>query len=143
MNKFKFSRSSESRLLGVHPDLVRVARKALEISDIDFGVSQGVRTPEEQKRLFDQGRNTPGPIVTWTLNSLHLPQWDSFGHAIDIIVYINGKISWEEVYYEKVSNFFKKASQIEGVPIKWGGDWKNSKDRPHYELNQMVYGREE
>lgn len=30
------------------------------------------RSEEEQRRLYAQGRTTPGPIVTWTLRSKHL-----------------------------------------------------------------------
>jgi len=131
---FEFGRKSLAKLEGVHPNLVRVAKKAITLSPIDFGISQGVRTLEQQQDLYAQGRSLPGPIVTWTMNSKHLKQADGYGHAIDILVFINGKVSWEEHFYEQVAPYMKKAAELEGVKIIWGGDWKKTKDRPHYEI---------
>lgn len=130
---FKFSRKSLSRLEGCHPSLVRVAIKAISLSPIDFGISQGVRTLEQQQDLYAQGRTTPGPVVTWTMNSKHLKQSDGYGHAFDIVVLINGKASWEERFYDEVAMYVKKSAELENVNIAWGGDWKK-KDRPHFEL---------
>jgi peptidoglycan L-alanyl-D-glutamate endopeptidase CwlK len=131
---FEFSRRSLRNLEGCHPNLVRVAKKAVTLSPIDFGISHGVRTLEQQQDLYAQGRSLPGPIVTWTMNSKHLKQADGYGHAIDILVFINGKVSWEERFYNQVAPYMKKAAEIEDVKIIWGGDWKNRKDRPHYEI---------
>lgn len=133
MGKFRFSERSIARFDGVHPKLVQVAVEALEMSPYDFGISQGVRTKEQQEALYAQGRTKPGPIVTWTLNSKHLPQSDGYGHAIDIAIYIKGKLTWNEHYYDAVSDYFKAAAKRIGVKLIWGGDWKR-KDRPHYEI---------
>ena len=48
---FKLSKRSLSRLEGVNPDLVRVVHRAIQITPVDFGVTCGVRTLEEQKSL--------------------------------------------------------------------------------------------
>ena len=46
---------SLSRLEGVHPDLVRVVKKAASVlSDLDFTVLEGLRTVERQKQLVAQ-----------------------------------------------------------------------------------------
>jgi peptidoglycan L-alanyl-D-glutamate endopeptidase CwlK len=134
MAKFKFSERSIARFDGVHPKLVQVAVEALEMSPYDFGISQGVRTKEQQEALYAQGRTKAGPIVTWTLNSKHLKQSDGHGHAIDIAIYIKGKLTWDEHYYDAVAPYFKAAAKRIGVNLTWGGDWKR-KDRPHYEIN--------
>lgn len=134
----KFSQSSLARLDGVHPDLVKVAHKALSISPIDFGISYGVRTLAEQERLYAQGRTQPGPKVTWTMNSLHLPQKDNFAHAIDVLAYVDGKISWDEKLYDRIAVVMKNTADMLNVKIVWGGDWKN-KDRPHFELDRAFY----
>ena len=55
MNKYQFSGRSEKHLIGVHPDLVRVARRALELSEVDFGISEGLRTLARQKQLVAAG----------------------------------------------------------------------------------------
>ena len=54
---FRFSKSSSNRLLGVDPDIFRVARLAIQITKIDFGIPLhgGLRTQAEQNELFHAG----------------------------------------------------------------------------------------
>ena len=40
---YKLSKRSMSNLVGVHPDLDAVIERAIQITPIDFGVSEGVR----------------------------------------------------------------------------------------------------
>ena len=75
---FKLGNTSQQRLIGVHPDLVRVVRRAIELSSMDFAVNEGLRTAERQRRLVASG-------ASQTLNSKHLKQADGFGHAVDIV----------------------------------------------------------
>jgi len=58
---------SLSRLQGVHPDLVRVVKKAAAMSDLDFTVLEGLRTVERQKQLFAQkaDRYWVGGTANW------------------------------------------------------------------------------
>ncbi|STL09396.1 putative phage PS3 [Escherichia coli] len=44
-NTFKFSSRSEKNLQGVNPDLVKVTRRALEISEVDFWYHRRVAQP--------------------------------------------------------------------------------------------------
>jgi peptidoglycan L-alanyl-D-glutamate endopeptidase CwlK len=134
----KFSQNSLNKLKGVHPDLVKVAHEALKRSTIDFGISQGVRTKEEQNALYEQGRTKPGPIVTWTRNSKHIPQKDGYGHAIDFVCYVNGKVTWEEKYYPVVVKAMLNAAQDLGIKIIAGANWKTP-DLPHIELDGSYY----
>jgi len=46
---------SLGRLEGVHPDLVRVVKRAIEITPQDFMVTEGLRTLARQKDLYAQG----------------------------------------------------------------------------------------
>jgi len=130
---YKFSQRSLKNLEGVHPDLVKVMEIAIGRSPVDFGISQGVRTIEEQEALYDQGRTKPGPIVTWTMNSKHLVQPDGFGHAVDVMAYVKGKVSWNEALYDIIGKVVKATAKDMFIDIKWGGDWK-IKDRPHFEI---------
>ena len=65
MSKFSLSKKSESRLFGVHPDLVAVVRRAIEITEVDFSVGEGLRTIERQKELVAKG-------ASQTMKSRHL-----------------------------------------------------------------------
>lgn len=124
MAKFRFSKRSLDNLVGVEPSLVKVVRKALEGSPLDFGISEGVRTLERQKELVAAGKSR-------TMNSRHLT-----GHAVDFFVLVDGKVTWEFKYYKEVADAFKKAAEELGVEIEWGGDWKSFKDGPHIQLKR-------
>ena len=54
---FSLSNRSKGKLEGVHPDMVSVVKRAIELTKVDFGVTYGVRTLEEQKKLYDSGRS--------------------------------------------------------------------------------------
>lgn len=125
MVKWKFSFRSEEKLKGVHPDLVSVVRRALELSEYDFGVSEGLRTLERQTELVKARKSR-------TMNSRHLT-----GHAVDIFVLDGGKVTWEFEKYRTVSEAFFKAAEELGVKIVWGGNWKTFKDGPHFELARV------
>jgi peptidoglycan L-alanyl-D-glutamate endopeptidase CwlK len=114
-------------LRGVHPDLVRVVKHAIRITDIDFTVLEGLRTRARQELLFKQG-------ATRTLNSRHLT-----GHAVDIAPWINRKPSWHWPHYDVLSESIKIAAAQEHVPLTWGGDWATFRDGPHWELPRKDY----
>ncbi|HHZ4751476.1 TPA: M15 family metallopeptidase [Yersinia enterocolitica] len=127
MQTNKFSQRSENNLKGVNPALVKVVRRALELSPVDFGVTEGLRTVERQKELVAKG-------ASQTMNSRHIT-----GHAIDVFSYPTATGSWEWKYYEQIATAFKLAAKDVGVPIEWGGDWKTLKDGPHFQLPHKEY----
>ena len=118
---------SLARLEGVHPDLVRVIKKAAAMSDMDFMVLEGLRTVERQTQLKKQG-------ATKTMNSRHLT-----GHAVDLAPMFGGKVSWDWPLYHRLAKIVKAAAAAENVPLQWGGDWKTFKDGPHWELTWDKY----
>ena len=118
---------SLSRLEGVHPDLVRVVKKAAAMSDLDFTVLEGMRTQERQKELMKNG-------ATKTMNSRHLT-----GHAVDLAPMLGSKISWDWPLYTRLSKIVKAAAAAEKVPLTWGGDWRTFRDGPHWELPWKQY----
>ncbi|MDD5353501.1 MAG: M15 family metallopeptidase [Candidatus Omnitrophica bacterium] len=63
--------------------------KVMKSNEIDYILTCTVRTLDEQKALYAQGRSKPGKIVTWTLNSKHLT-----GDAFDFCIMNNGKCDW-------------------------------------------------
>ena len=118
---------SLSRLEGVHPDLVRVVKRAAATSDLDFTVLEGLRTLDRQKQLKAQG-------ATKTMNSRHLT-----GHAVDLAPMLDGKVSWDWPLYHRLAKIVKAAAAAEKVPLTWGGDWRTFKDGPHWELPWKQY----
>ena len=121
---FKFSKKSLDKFEGVHPSLVKVARRALELSTIDFGISEGLRTKERQKELVEVGKSL-------TMASKHLE-----GKAIDVVAYVDGKVTWDFEMYEKIAQAFKEAALELDVKILWGGQWKRLRDVPHFQLEE-------
>lgn len=124
-----FSQRSIKAMIGVHPDLVKVAYRALELCDSDFTVIEGVRTLEKQREYFANGASK-------TMKSYHLLHEDGFGHAIDIYPYYDGSVQCEAPYakFKEISAAMKSAAKELGVTITWGGDWKSFQDTPHYQI---------
>lgn len=119
---FKLSQRSLSRLQGVDKRLVDVVKRAIEITEVDFGVTEGIRTKERQEQLVAEGKSQ-------TMNSKHLR-----GMAVDVVAYVDGKVTWDKDYYHIIAKAFKQAAKELNVPIRWGGDFKSFFDGPHFEL---------
>jgi peptidoglycan L-alanyl-D-glutamate endopeptidase CwlK len=124
---YVLGRGSLSKLTGVHPDLVRVIKRAIEITPVDCTVLEGVRTIAQQRANVAKGAST-------TMRSRHLT-----GHAVDIAPLANGKVSWDWALYHKLAPAVKQAAKELNVPIEWGGDWKTFKDGPHWQLPWAKY----
>ena len=125
----KYSNRSMKSLKGVHPELRKVIDRALQDSELDFAVIEGLRTKDRQKQLVASGASK-------TMNSRHLT-----GHAVDLLPIDpttgRGEFAWP--LYDKLGPAVKEAARKEGVPIVWGGDWKSFKDGPHFELDRRVF----
>lgn len=119
---FALSPKSLRRLAGVHPDLVKVVERAIEITPIDFVVIEGLRTKERQRYLVAKGASK-------TMNSYHLT-----GHAVDIAPLVDGEASWDWEHYKELAPAIKQAAQELDVSISWGGDWKTFPDGPHWQI---------
>lgn len=113
---FKLSKKSLDKLKGVHPKLVSVVKKAIEYTSVDFGVTFGVRTREEQEQLVAAGRSQ-------TMASKHLIQADGYAHAVDLVAYVNGNVVWELNVYDNICDAMAKAADELDVAIKWGAAW--------------------
>jgi len=143
-------KNSLAKLKGVHPDLVKVITESIKDSPVDFSIVYGVRSTDEQKRLYTLGRTVVNPdgksakkplgnIVTQkngtTNKSNHQVKADGFGHAIDFVPFINGAINWNaDSQFAIIAKHIKETAVRIGVKVVWGGDWKTFKDFPHIEL---------
>ena len=121
---FRLSQRSMDRLEGVHPDMTAVVEKAIKLSKVDFGVTQGVRTLEEQKANVAAGRSQ-------TMRSKHLLQDDGFSHAVDVVAYVGSDVSWELNLYDDICDAFKEAAKEVGCSIKWGAAWSEGDIRTY------------
>jgi peptidoglycan L-alanyl-D-glutamate endopeptidase CwlK len=119
---FALGSRSKERLVGVDPRLVKVVERAIELTEIDFTVLEGIRTPERQKQLVAEG-------FSQTLKSKHLT-----GHAVDLGALVNGTVSWDKEPYYKIEKAMKQAAQELNIKVRWGGDFKSFFDAPHWEL---------
>lgn len=151
---------SLSRLEGVHPDLVRVVKRAAAMArtDEDFTVLEGVRSVGQMYINYGKGRTAaqcqakgvpakyarPAEAkVTWLndpLMSNHRKRSDGYGRAVDLAPY---PIDWNNIArFDKLANLMFRAAAIEGVRIRWGADWdadgqpreRGESDSPHFEL---------
>ena len=100
----------ELRLAGVHPDLVRVVRRAAEGGAL-FRVEEGLRTVERQRQLVAKG-------ASQTMNSRHLT-----GHAVDLLPLVEGQPTFDWTHYFPMADAVADAARKEGVPLIWGGAW--------------------
>lgn len=122
---------SEKNLSGVHPDLVKIYRRAVELSDLDPVVTCGQRSVAEQRILVSKGASK-------TMNSRHIPARNGYAHAIDVAFIFGKDLRWDWPLYKAFADVMKKAAKELGLPIEWGGDWK-FKDGPHFQLPWNKY----
>ncbi len=85
---FTLSQRSLGRLDGVKNELHSVVTTAIGLSNVDFGVTSGLRTQKEQEDLVARG-------ASQTMKSKHLT-----GDAVDVVAYIGSRISWELNFLE-------------------------------------------
>jgi peptidoglycan L-alanyl-D-glutamate endopeptidase CwlK len=108
---FKLSQRSLDKLKGVDGELIAVVKLAIIKTKVDFGVVYGMRTVEEQKKLFAAGKSQ-------TMKSKHLE-----GRAVDLMAYVDGKGCWELNVYDDLCDAMASAAKELDVAIKWGAAW--------------------
>jgi len=119
---FALGSSSKAKLVYVRHPLVRVVQRAIEVSEIDFGVTEGVRTLARQKVLLASGASN-------TLNSLHLPDKDGLARAVDLAPYLDTdgdgdkEYSWHWGHVYPMAEAMRKAAIELQIGIIWGGVW--------------------
>ena len=119
---------SRQNLVGVHPDLVRVVERAIEVASQDFQVHDGVRSIDEQTALVASGASK-------TMDSRHLT-----GHAVDLVPVVNGKLRWEIIPCCAIAEAVRTAARDLDVRIRWGGCWDAAFDLSTSSTEDMVSG---
>lgn len=120
---YQLGNKSRQNLQGVHPHLVKVVERAIELSSVDFSVHEGLRTRSRQAKLVAAG-------ASQTMDSRHLPSdGTGYGHAVDLVPLIdfdgdgNAELRWDWSLCYRVADAVRRASMELQVPIRWGGVW--------------------
>ena len=129
---FQLGARSKMRLHGVHPDLVKIVERAIQITTVDFTVLEGVRSAERQRTLVDSG-------ASQTMNSRHIPGADGYAKAVDLGAWVDDQVDWSWPLYVKITNAVKTAAKELNIPIVCGIDWITFRDGPHIELDRKHY----
>lgn len=109
---FQLSQRSLDKLVGVRPELAEVVKQAIQITTVDFGVTEGLRTKERQIELFEKGASQIRD------GGKHVD-----GMAVDLVAYIDGRISWELNLYDNIADAMKQAAIEKNVALRWGAAW--------------------
>lgn len=109
---FKLSNASLKKLEGVDERLVNVVKRAIEITDVDFSVTEGLRSVQRQRELVAKG-------ASQTMKSKHIE-----GRAVDLAAFVGDRLSWELNLYDNIAEAVRMAAIEEGVSIRWGAAWQ-------------------
>lgn len=112
---FSLSERSLINLRGVDERLVKVVQRAIQITTVDFGVIEGVRTPEKQMEYYKRG------VSQIAVGGKHVE-----GKAVDLMAYLDNRASWELNLYDEIADAMKAAATEQNVAIRWGAAWQVS-----------------
>ena len=124
------TKASAKKLATCHPDLIRLMEAVAAKTPIC--IVSGYRGKAEQDAAFRSGaskKRFPG-----SKHNVYPSR------AVDIAPLINGKIplnskgEWDAKFFAALSIMVKQQARALGIPIVWGGDWKDPYDTPHYQL---------
>lgn len=121
---FSLSDRSRKNLVGVNENLQRIVETALELTSVDFAVTEGLRTKERQEEMVKQGKS-------WIKVSKH-----QSGEAVDLAAFPKnypGQVSWEARHYMILNDAMQRAAQIHNARLTWGGHWKQ-RDYGHFQI---------
>ena len=123
---FKLSQRSINNLKGIKPQLQDVVSRAIQLTEVDFVVIEGLRSIARQQELVNQG-------ASQTMNSKHIT-----GDAVDLAAWL-GTIRWELPLYFKIAEAMKQAAIENNVAIRWGGAWSVNDIRTYSETMEHAH----
>ena len=145
---YKLGKGSLKKLESVHHDLVKIIKLAIARTPVDFGISEGHRTLDRQKELYDQGKskidgiNKKGkhnysPSLAIDLYAYHpdIEVRKKLAYDVPTLCIIAGVII-------SCADELKAKGDIKHS-VRWGGNWDSDgvilydqsfDDLPHFEL---------
>ena len=145
---YKLGKGSLKKLESVHHDLVKIIKLAITRTPVDFGISEGHRSLERQKELYDQGKSKIDGINKKGKHNY------SPSLAIDLYAYhpdieVRKKLAYDVPTLCLIAGvIISCADELKAKgdikhSIRWGGNWDNDgvilydqsfDDLPHFEL---------
>ncbi len=124
-------RSTKNMGGGINPVVKETAIEVIKRAykeGINVQISAGYRSNAEQQRLFNQGRTTPGNIVTNAKpgQSLH-----NYGLAVD---YFLTNETGTTALWTVNKEWRRVAAIAKSLGFEWGGDWTGFVDYPHLQM---------
>lgn len=127
----------------LHPIVRDEVKKIIEECDNALSgnakvrITQGLRTFQQQEKLYAQGRTLPGKKVT---NAKPGQSIHNYGFAVDICLIIDGKsASWDTAKDwdgDRISDWNECVKIFSKYGWEWGGSWKTFKDLPHFQKKE-------
>ena len=118
---YSLGTNSRRELEGVHPALVSVVERAIVLTEQDFTVFDGIRTAADQNALYKRGASQRDG---YERIGKHQPQSDGYGHAVDLVPWINGEPVWDWDAIYVIADAMVTAARELNVPLRWGGCWQ-------------------
>ena len=145
---YTFGERSKKNLETCHIDLQIIANRVIRSSKVDFGISEGHRSIERQKQLFDEGKSKIDGISKKGKHNY------SPSFALDIYVYhpnndLRRKMAYSKIHLAYIAGLFDACAKElfdQGAIrylIRWGANWdgdgvidfdQSFDDYPHFEL---------
>jgi len=132
------------RIEKLHPSVQEEVKKIITECDkaltgrAKIRITQGLRSFEEQEKLYAIGRITSGKKVTNARagRSIH-----NYGLAVDMCLIIDGKVaSWDTAKdwdNDGIADWYECVTIFARHGWDWGGNWKTFKDLPHFEKRRI------
>ena len=147
----EFGKRSVSYLRTCHSDLQKIMKMAIDLSRVDFGITEGYRSPSRQKQLFDQGLTKIDGINRLGKHNVKPSM------AVDIYVYhpdlkTRRKIAYNPIHLSYIAGVIDASAQVLiekssiNHRVRWGGNWDHDGvikfdqsfiDMPHFELIKL------
>lgn len=118
----KLSAKSQAKLNTCHSDLIRLIEAVAETEKC--AVICGFRGRYEQEKAYYTGKSK----AKWGQSKHNLKP----SHAVDVVPV---PLNWEDIpAFEKLGEKIMAKAKELGISIRWGRDFTNLKDYPHFEL---------
>ncbi len=116
------SKTSRQKLNTCHSDLIRLIEAVAETEKC--AVICGFRGRYEQEKAYYTGKSK----AKWGQSKHNLKP----SHAVDVVPV---PLNWEDIpAFEKLGEKIMAKAKELGINIRWGRDFTNLKDYPHFEL---------
>lgn len=149
---YSFGANSARKLKKCHPDLVVILEAAIQVSNVDFGISDTLRSDEDQLTYFLQGKSRIDPRdPELRKKSKHLSDEEGYARAADLFCYVKGRtdLMYDSEHLSYIVGVIHSITEVLYASgrithkIRWGGNWdmdgcivkdQDFDDLPHVEL---------